>query len=129
MSDENKHPGSVAVAYLEAVSRKDFKAFEGLLAPDVTFRGPAATLSGAPDVSAAYQRLVAMLLRNDLKKMFVDGNDVCLIYDFVTDTSVGAVPTMEWLTIEDGKVRAIRLLTDHVRWPAALEELGRRARR
>jgi ketosteroid isomerase-like protein len=126
MSDTN-NPRKVAVAYLEAIGRKDFDAFERLLAPDVTFKGPAATLSGAPNVSAAYQRLAAILVRNDLEKAFVDGNEVCIIYNYVTDTPAGAVPTMEWLKIEDGKIRSIWLLTDHVRWPIALEELGRRA--
>jgi hypothetical protein len=124
MSD---NPRAIALAYLDAFGRKDFPAFEALLVPDVTFKGPAATLSGARAVAYAYRRLGSMLLHNDLKKAFVDGNDVCLIYDFVTDTAAGAVPTMEWLTIEDGKVISIRLLTDHVRWPAALAELGRRA--
>jgi len=126
---ERNDPRAIALAYLDAVGRKDYQAFEGLLAPDVTFKGPAATLSGAPDVAAAYRRLGAMLLHNDLQKAFVDGKDVCLIYDFVTDTSVGAVPTMEWLTIEDGRVSAIRILTDHIRWPTALQELGRRAQK
>jgi hypothetical protein len=126
MSNKND-PRTVAVAYLEAVGRKDFQAFEGLLAPDVTFKGPTVTLSGAGDVSAAFKRFGPILLRNDLRKMFVDGDEVCIIYDFVTDTPGGAVPTVEWIKIQDGKVRSIWLLTDHLRWPAALEDLGRRA--
>jgi hypothetical protein len=125
MSDPTD-PATVARAYLDAVSRKDFEAFQRLLAPEVTFTGPAAALSGPPAVAAAYRRFSAMLVRNDLKKTFVDGNEVCLIYDFVTDTPAGAVPTVEWLAIEGGKVRSIWLLTDHLRWPAALQELARR---
>ena len=126
---DKRDPRTVAVAYLEAVGRKDFQALEGLLAPDVTFKGPSTTLTGAKEVAAAYQRFAPILLRNDLKKIFVDANEVGLIYDFVTDTPAGAVPTMEWLNIDNGRVRSIWLLTDHVRWPAALEELGRRAAR
>ena len=126
---DSKNPRAIALAYLDAAGRKDFQAFETLLAPDVTFRGPAATLSGARNVAAAYARFAPILVQNELKKVFVDANDVCLIYDFVTDTPAGAVPTVEWLAIEDGLVRSIWLVTDHVRWPAALEELGRRAAR
>jgi hypothetical protein len=70
-----------------------------------------------------------MLLRNDIKKAFVDGSEVCVIYDFVTDTAAGAVPTMEWMRVTNGKIQSIRLLTDHVRWPAALQELGQRAQK
>jgi ketosteroid isomerase-like protein len=127
MSNDND-ARTVAHAYLEAFSRKDFDAFRRLLADNVTFTGPAATLAGADAISTAYQRLAAMLLRNQLKKTFVDGDEVCIIYDFVTDTAAGAVPTVEWLKIEHGKVRSIWLVTDHVRWPAALAELARRGR-
>ena len=124
-----KDPKTVALAYLEAVGQKDFSTFESLLAPDVAFTGPSATLTGVRDVAAAYKRLGPILLRNELKKAFVDGNEVCLIYDFVTNTPGGAVPTMEWIKIEDGKVRSISLLTDHVRWPVVLQELARRVER
>src|SRR5439155_25446822 len=117
-----------AVAGLEARSRKDFKAFGGLLAPDATFQGRATTVSGAREIAATYERLGAMLVKNELKKIFVDGDEVCMIYEFVTDTSAGAVPTMEWIKVAQGRVRSIWLLTDHVRWPAALAELARRSR-
>ncbi len=30
----------------------------------------------------------------------VDGNDVCIVYDFVTDTAVGRVPSVEWITVD-----------------------------
>jgi hypothetical protein len=115
-------PKSTALAYLDAVGRKDFEAFDRLLAPDVTFQGPNADLAGKAAVSAAYRKLGGMLVRNELRKAFVDGSDVCVIYDFVTDTAAGAVRTSEWLVIEGGLVRSIRLLTDHVRWPKALAE-------
>jgi ketosteroid isomerase-like protein len=119
---------TVAHAYLEAFSRKDFDAFRRLLADDATFTGPAAKLSGAEAISTAYQRLARMLVRNELRKTFVDEDEVCIIYDFVSDTSAGAVPTVEWLRVEHGKIRSIWLVTDHVRWPTALAELAHRGR-
>lgn len=128
MSD-NTDPKRVALSYLEAMGRKDFEAFGALLAPGVVFEGPQTRLEGADAVVGAYRRLSAMLLRNEVRKVFVDGQEICVIYDFVTDTEVGAVPTMEWLELEQGKIRSIFLLTDHVRWPAALAELTRRSAR
>jgi len=113
--------------YLDALGRKDFDAFERLLAPDVTFHGPQATLSGRASVANAYRRLGPMLERTELKKVFVDGDELGVIYDFVTNTAAGAVPTLEWLTLEAGLVRTIWLLTDHVRWPRAMAELMARA--
>jgi hypothetical protein len=35
-----------------------------------------------------------------------------VIYDLVTDTEIGAVPTVEWLRIEDGRIRSIHLFYD-----------------
>ncbi len=54
---------------------------------------------------------------------------MCLIYDFVTDTPVGAVPTVEWLRVEDGRIRSVWLLFDRQPWPAVMEEVARRAGR
>jgi hypothetical protein len=122
----NNDTKAVALAFLEAVANKRFDAFDALLDPEVSFHGPAGVLSGVRDVSAAYRRVANILIRNDLKRLFVDGDEACLIYDFVTDTSSGAVPTMEWLTLQHGKVRRIQLLVDHKRWPPALEELAKR---
>jgi ketosteroid isomerase-like protein len=124
---ENPDPKIVASRYLEAMSRRDFDEFERWLSPDVVFTGPGATLTGAREVTSAYQRLSSALIRNELRRLFVDGNEACIIYDFVTDTAAGAVPTVEWLKIDRGKIRSIWLVTDHVRWPRALEEIGRRA--
>ncbi len=124
---ENLDPQTVAVRYLDAMSRRDFDEFERWLSPDVLFTGPGATLTGAREVASAYRRLSSALIRNELRRLFVDGSEACIIYDFITDTAAGAVPTVEWLKIEQGKIRSIWLVTDHVRWPKALEEIGRRA--
>jgi hypothetical protein len=58
--------------------------------------------------------------------VFVDGDDAIVFYDFVTDTPVGAVTSVELLRFEDGKVREIDLVFERDRWPEVLEELGRR---
>jgi hypothetical protein len=50
---------------------------------------------------------------------------VCVIYDFVTAT-IGAVPTVEWIRIHDGRIRAVNLYYDQVPWMKVREELARR---
>src|SRR5689334_17808627 len=89
---------TIARNYLSAVGNKNLVEVEALLDPNVTFTGPALTLSGSRDVLAALRRIGAIHVRNDIKRVFVDGDEVCVIYDFVTDT-VGVVPTIEWLSI------------------------------
>jgi hypothetical protein len=122
-------PRALSLAYLEAVGQKQFDRLSDLLHPDVEFRSPGRTLHGAQEYLAALRRLGPILLRNDIKKAFVDGNDVCVIYDFVTDTEAGAVPSVEWLTFEDDKIRSIRLVFHSLPWSAVMEEAARRASR
>jgi hypothetical protein len=113
-------------AYLTAVGNKDLGQVEALLAPDITFVGPAMTISGARDVLAALRRIGAVHVRNDVKRVFVDGDEVCVIYDFVTDT-VGVVPTIEWLRFENARIRSVKLYYDQVPWQTLRQELAKRA--
>ena len=117
---------SVARAYLSAVGNKDLGRVEQLLTPDVTFAGPVMKLSGAPDLLAALRRIGAVHVRNDIQRVFVDGDEACVIYDFVTDT-IGSVPTIEWLRFEGGRIRDVKLYYDQVPWQKLREELARRA--
>jgi hypothetical protein len=118
----------LAKAYIEAVGNKEFAKLPEFLHKDVEFTSPGlATLQGAQDYMAALKRLGVILLRNDVKKTFAGGDEVCIIYNFVTDTPVGAVPSVEWLGIEDGKIKSVRLIFHSLRWPEVREEVMRRA--
>ena len=89
--------------------------------------GPGNALTGAPAYLAVLRRLGPIWERSDVKHAFADGNDVCVIYDFVTNTPAGAVPIVEWLRIEGGKVAAVTLIFDRVSFKPASDELARRA--
>ncbi|MGH2396885.1 MAG: nuclear transport factor 2 family protein [bacterium] len=121
-------PKAVSLAYLKATGEKQWDKLTALLHPDLDFKMPGMNLNKVDFVSSV-SKLGPILLRNDIKKVFVDGDEVCVIYDFVTDTPVGAVPSVEWLKIQDAHVRSIWLLFDRQPWPAVLEELARRAGR
>jgi SnoaL-like domain len=77
---------TLALAYLEAVAAQDYGKLEQLFAPDLQFHGPAMSRSTAAEFIAALKRLAAIHVRNDVKRVFVDGDELCVIYDFVTDT-------------------------------------------
>jgi len=117
---------ALALAYLDAVGAKDLKRVEALVDPDIHFVGPASTINGVGDLLTAFRRIGAVHVRNEIKRVFSDGNDVCVIYDFVTD-SIGAVPTVEWLRFENKRIRAVNLYYDQVPWMTLREELARRA--
>jgi ketosteroid isomerase-like protein len=121
-----KNPEALVLAYLDAFTAKDFARLEPILAPDLQFVGPARSFTGTGELRAALQRLSAVHVRNDVKRVFSDGNEVCVIYDLVTDT-VGAVPTIEWIKVADGRIASIHLFYDQMRWLAVREEMERRA--
>jgi ketosteroid isomerase-like protein len=122
-------PKTLALSYLDAVGNKELDRLQDMLAPDLAFRGPSMTRSTARDFLAALARLGAIHVRNDVKRVFVDGDEVCVIYDFVTDTPAGALPTIEWLRLENGRIRSIDLYYDRVPWKTVMDEIGARAAR
>lgn len=112
--------------YVDSIGRHDFDALADLLDPDLEFAGPFVTLHSAPEYIAAYRRLALVLEGTTLRKTFVDGNELCVIYDFVTDTPAGAITFIEWMTVEGGRIRSIRLNFDRVQFEPARAELFRR---
>jgi hypothetical protein len=120
-------PEIIARTYLESITNKDFDRCASLLSPSITFDGPASHHRGPADILAAFRRITAIHVRNDIVKLFSDGNDVCVIYDFVTDT-VGTLPTIEWLTIADNQIQRIKLYYDQVVWTKMRDEMARRAK-
>ena len=124
MSNEAKR---VALEYIEACGRKDYDTVSRLLSPSMTFVGPGNALTGAAPYLAVLRRLGPVWSRSDVRKVFVDGDEVCVIYNFVTDTPAGAVPIVEWLRVENGLVTSVTLFFDRVTFKPAAEELALRA--
>ena len=124
MSTDRK---TLTLAYLDAVARQQYDKVEALLAPTLYFRGPAMTRTSAHEFLGALKRLAAIHLRNDVKRIFVDGDDVCVIYDFVTDTPAGALPAIEWLNFEGEHIRSINLYYDRQPWQTVMAVIAERA--
>ena len=114
--------------YVQAVSDKRFELLPAMLHPEADFGGPGLKpLHGAQAYISGFQRLAPILVRNDIKHILVDGDEACVIYDFVTDTPAGAVASVEWLKFEEGRIRAAELIFDRGRWPEVLQVLQARA--
>jgi len=124
MTNEAKQ---VALEYIEACGRKDYDTVSRLLSPSLTFVGPGNALTGAAPYLAVLRRLGPVWSRSDVNKVFVDGDEVCVIYDFVTDTPAGAVPIVEWLRVQDGQIASVTLFFDRVTFKPAADELAHRA--
>ena len=120
---------TLALEYLNAVGKQQYGKLEALLAPDLTVRGPATTRTSAADFLGALKRLGAIHVRTDIKRVFADGDEVCAIYDFVTDTPAGALPTIEWMRFDGDRIRSINLYYDQLPWQKVMAVIAERAAR
>lgn len=122
MSDTDT--GTIARAYIETVGARDLAPLETLFDEQMV-----ATLSGTrldkPEWIEAIRRLLPVLIRNEVREIFVAGQRACVVYDFVTDTLAGAVVCVELVTVREGRITEVELVLDRVAFapvPAALKE-------
>ncbi len=97
----------VVLGYLGALDRQDYDAARGFLQDRLPVIGPGEGFDSA-------DRFVAMLRayrsRYDVKKVFADGDEACVLYDLATR---GATVFMcSWYRVEDGKIAFIRSVFD-----------------
>ncbi len=99
-------------AYRKAVDDKDFETARGHLADDVDFYGPIDTFDKADDYIEAIKGLSQVVKGTETRKVFVDAEDVCVIYDLQTVTPASAAPVAEWYHVENGTISMIRVFFD-----------------
>lgn len=115
---------TVAAAYIDAVGTGRWDAVAGLLHPDATFEiAGGGRHEGAAAFLAAFDGLKPIIERNDIRSVIADGDRVCVLYDFVTRTPVGAVVSAEWLMVENGRITSSYLLFDKGRWPEVMRHI------
>jgi predicted ester cyclase len=99
--------GDVVLAYVEALNREDFRSARDYVRGDLAFDGVLGSRRGSNDYFADMER---MRLKYDVKKIFVEGDDVCLLMD-VTLEGI-SVFTCAWYQVADGKIRSLRVVFD-----------------
>jgi ketosteroid isomerase-like protein len=101
-------------AYLERFTSGDVDAAAELLTDDFTFAGPILQAKNKADFLAGSAGLGPMVRGYEMHRQWVDGDEVCSIYDFKVETPIGAgsIPMAEWSVVRDGKLVSSRLLFD-----------------
>ncbi len=102
---------TVAATYFRAWKERDFATVRGILADDVSFRGPLATLDGADDCVEGLRGMAHILDDVVVHHVFVDGPDVLTWFDLHTVAAPPA-PTANWQHVEDGRITRIRVTFD-----------------
>ena len=119
----------LVTAYITAVGQRRLEALPPLLTPDAEFTLGDTTLRGADAFVGAFKRLLPIIVRNDIRRIFVDGDEACVIYDFVTDTPAGAVLSVEYIKIRDGRIASTLLVFERLHWAEAQAVIAERAAR
>jgi hypothetical protein len=88
----------------------------------VSFQGPIDSFDNADAYVGALQGLSQIVEGTEQQHVFVDGDDVCVIYDPVTRTPAGSSPTAEWYHLRDGKISSVRVFFDARPFAAMFEQ-------
>ena len=108
---DTNDPRTVAETYFRSWEQRDFATLRGILADDVTFQGPLATLDNADDCVKGLAGLAEILDRIAVQHVFVDGPDVLTWFDLHT-TGAPPAPTANWMHTEGGRIVRIRVTFD-----------------
>ncbi len=100
-------PREVVLSLVHALNNEDFKEARNFVDEKMTFVGVLGSRDGA---NAYFKDMELMKLKYDLKKIFVEGDDVCLIYNL--KMSGVNVMCCGWYTVEDSKVVSLKVIFD-----------------
>src|SRR5438094_8551624 len=86
----------IVMAYQKALGKGDMAGARKYLHDDLSFVGPFESFHRPEPYLEALGKLHHIIERVEPKKTFVDGDDVCLLYDMVTNTPAGPAFICEW---------------------------------
>jgi len=100
--------------YLDRFSAGDIAGAAELLTDDFVFHGPMLQAEGKAAFLAGASGLAPMVRGNEMLRQWVDGDEVCSVYDFKIETPAGAgsITMAEWVTVRDGQLASARLIFD-----------------
>ena len=102
----------VVGGFQKALGKGDFKAARTYLDDHLQFVGPFESFDRPEPYLESLERLHHIIVRVEPKKTFAEGDDVCLLYDMVTNTPAGTAFTVEWHRVKGDKIQAIRVVFD-----------------
>ena len=112
MTTSTLDPKLVASRCLEAWSTGDFDAARALLDDHVQFTGPLGHSEGADDYLDGVRGFAKSVKSIEQRRVFGEGDDVCIVYDIVTKGTTHAVPTAGWFRVRHGRIVAINAFFD-----------------
>lgn len=101
-------PKETVMSYIKAMGDRDYAEARNYLGDNVRVKGPAGESFRSPD--EFLKMMEQQRGKYEIKKVFVDGSDVCLLYDFITPN----VTTFfcSWYQVNGGKISSIQTVFD-----------------
>ena len=114
MESRRSNAKEAVTSYLKALNDQDFKTARKHLHDNMSFLAPLASHDSADAYFNDMEQLrskhgIDRVLYN-IKKVFVDGDDVCVFFDF--NTGPVTLFGCGWFHLGDGKISSIRVVFD-----------------
>ncbi len=98
----------IVLSYIKALDSQDYNSAICYLNDNIRIRGNSTESFNKP------REFIEMLRRfrgkYEIKKVFADGEDVCLLYDLATP--VATVFMCSWYQVKDGRISSIQTIFD-----------------
>ncbi|GET21656.1 heavy-metal-associated domain-containing protein [Prolixibacter denitrificans] len=103
----------LVIDYVTAIGRFDYDKLKNCLCPDFKFDGGLQTNSSNEYIDMLKEHSgsnKAGILRNEIKAIFIEGKEACVIYDMHTSKPVPPVTFMEQLVFENKKLKSTKMM-------------------
>jgi limonene-1,2-epoxide hydrolase len=98
----------VVLSYIKALDNQDYNSARNYLKDNIRIKGNSTQSFNKPrDFIEMLRRLRG---KYEIKKVFADGQDVCLLYNF--ETPVATVFMCSWYQVKDGRIASIQTIFD-----------------
>src|SRR5215204_101853 len=107
-----KSAKEIVMEYMQAlIQRRDFKSARSYLKDNVSYVSPLNSIDGAEPLIKYNEHL--NLPKLDIKKIFTDGDDVCILHETNLAKPPAKVFTSLWFHVDGGKISSLRALSTH----------------
>lgn len=97
----------IVLRCIDAINAEDFARARQYVSDSMAFVGALGTRNGG---DAYFSDMEKMRLKYEIKKIFVDDCDVCLLYDLTI--SGKKIFCVGWYQVADGKIQRLRVVFD-----------------
>ena len=102
-----KSSKEIVLSCISALNEEQFDTARGYVSDNMSFVGVLGSRNGA---EAYFSDMKHMKLKYTIKKAFVDGDDVCLLYNL--DMSGLTLFGCGWYHVKNGKIDSLRVVFD-----------------